>query len=96
MARTTKEKTQFAETLGGKLRAARGERSYQDVADATGGFVHPRMIQNYEEGTEPRYTTLVVLVAARGLKMSDVVSGEILRASERRDTSKLVEVIVIG
>ncbi len=96
MARTVKEKTVFAESLGAKLRAARGERTYQDVADATGGFVHPRMVQNYEEGTEPRYSTLVVLVAALGLKMSDVVPVEILRASEKRETSKLVDAFVNG
>lgn len=92
-AKAKEGKTAFAVTLGGRLNPARGERTLQDVANATNGFVHPRMIANYEEGTEPRYSTLVVLAAALGVQVSDLVPASVTAASKLRDPEKLVSLI---
>lgn len=88
-----REKTAFALALGAKLKKARGERSFQDVSDATRGAVSSRMVDNYEQGTEPKFTTLLVLAAALGCKLSDLVPAEVLKASERKQTGTLLALL---
>lgn len=88
-----KGKTAFALALGANLKKARGERSFQDVADATGGAVSSRMVDNYEQGTEPKYSTLLVLAAALGCKLSDLVPADVIRASDRKQTGTLLALL---
>lgn len=86
-------KTAFAVALGERLKSARGERSLQDVADMTNGFVQARMLRNYEAGTEPRFATLLVLAAALGFKPFELMPGAIYEASANKDAAKLVELV---
>jgi hypothetical protein len=86
------KKRQFAKRLGEKLRSARGSRSYQEIADNTGGMIQARMVQNYEEGTEPRYSTLLVLVSALGYTLADLVP-EVVSASDEKDTAALLAAV---
>lgn len=88
-----RDKTAFALALSASIKKARGERSYQDVSNATNGAISARMIANYEDGTEPRYSTLLVLAAALGCKVSELVGVEVIRASEKKDTAKLVSLV---
>lgn len=82
-------RTLFARRLGAKLRAARGERSYQEVSDATDGAIQARMVQNYEEGTEPRFSTLLVLASALGYTVGELLP-DVMSAADEKDTAALV------
>lgn len=88
-----KGKTAFALALGARMKEARGERSFQDVSDASRGAVSARMIDNYEQGTEPRYSTLLILAAALGCRLSDLVPAPVIRASERKQPGMLLELL---
>lgn len=86
-------KTAFAVALGERLKAARGDRSLQDVADMTNGFIQARMLRNYEGGTEPRFATLLVLAAALGYKPFELIPSSIYEASAEKDAAKLVSLV---
>jgi len=82
-------RSKFALRLGAKLRTARGNRSYQEISDSTDGAIQARMIQNYEEGVEPRFSTLLVLVSALGYTVADLLP-EVVTAADEKDTATLV------
>lgn len=89
----TIERTGFALALGANLKTARGERSFIDISEASGGYVHPRMVQNYEDGTEPRLSTFLVLAAALGVAPTDLIPPSVVAASEARSPAELVRII---
>lgn len=60
-------KSAFAARIGNRLRELRGSRSYAEIEQATGGAISARLVQYYEAGTEPRFGTMLVLLAALGV-----------------------------
>lgn len=89
----SKDRTAFTLALAAKLKELRGERTFQEVSDATLGAVSARMVDKYERGTEPRFATLLILASALGCKLGDIIPAAVLKASEKRKTGELIELL---
>lgn len=86
----------FKRELAGIIKNLRGEiGSQQDFCDRTGMAIHPRMMGNHENGTEPRLSTYLIMCAALGVNPFDMLSP-VLREAIAQGDAKGVAAIVYG
>lgn len=87
-----RDKSEFAVRIGRKLRELRGSRSFSDVSEATGGAVSARLVQYYEQGTEPRFGSLLALLSALGATPNEF-APELMRASAARNAAEVCRIV---
>lgn len=89
--KTDASDTWFGRVISPQLRQARlrKEWTHDELSARMGGFIHPRMLSSYESGTEPKYTTFLVLCVTLGLDPLKILPISIRRLIDNGSATEL-------